>query len=657
MDPKPSQALTTEVYSLRPAPSAWYDFDPHLQEVLLAQQAGQTPAPAITLQRGGKLTVDVLAHVADSESPIDGFNVVSRIGNIATGWVEVARIPEVRTKVLSLKAATEMYVNMYDSVPEIECQADTLRSSFAPWGFNGSGVVVGVVDFDCDFMHENFRTEQGTRILYLWDQREDRPPAAPPPAAYGYGREFSKSDIDQALTAPDPYGALRYRPEPGAHGTHVLDIAAGNGRASHLPDGQPDTSRYSASKAPPGVAPGASLIFVHLAEADDTLGNSRQLLEAVSYIFAKAEELKMPAVVNVSLSTTGGPHDGKTLVELGFEKLLESPGRMIVMAAGNAYQMRGHAMETATPAAPVTLKWRTDPQALKNEAEVWYEGEIPLSVTLVSPDGVRLGPVALGTTSDLWQGDKRRGRISHRRSDPNDGAHQIDIRVPAPPLGQVETWEIELSAVGGNVSLHAWIEQRDQGDAHFLNASSSSHTLGSICCGPSTLTVGAYRTDLGRVTRPLWPDSSAGPTRDGRTDKPEVSAPGASIIAARSTGGTTTMSGTSMAAPHAAGLAALLFQAAKGAGAVASSKQIRDAIVTTARRDPPAGRRSKDPRYGAGRISGLAALRFLRQPAGPPGERAATRSTFPEVATGLPGATSPLAAAGSAGGTVKERHG
>ena len=89
-------------------------------------------------------------------------------------------------------------------------------------------------------------------------------------------------------------------------------------------------------------------------------------------------------------------------------------------------------------------------------------------------------------------------------------------------------------------------------------------TIGSPGCARKVITVGAS-SDSDQVAS----FSSRGPTADGRP-KPDVVLPGQGVIAARAQGtdmGTvvneyyTALSGTSMSAPHAAGVCALLLQA------------------------------------------------------------------------------------------------
>ena len=117
------------------------------------------------------------------------------------------------------------------------------------------------------------RRPGGTRFFSFWDQRDQA--IGPRPDPYGYGTVHDRDGIDRALQGPRPYERLGYHPaiaDPGGlgtHGTHVLDIADGNGRA----DG------------PAGIAPDADLIFVHLADRNTgglaNFGDSVRLLEAI----------------------------------------------------------------------------------------------------------------------------------------------------------------------------------------------------------------------------------------------------------------------------------------------------------------------------------------------------------------------------------------
>jgi len=87
-------------------------------------------------------------------------------------------------------------------------------------------------------------------------------------------------------------------------------------------------------------------------------------------------------------------------------------------------------------------------------------------------------------------------------------------------------------------------------------ACSNGNNVGSPGNAKNVMTVGANNRGTGANAMASF--SSRGPTLDSRT-KPDITAQGASIVsAARNASGTTSMSGTSMATPTAAGLAALV---------------------------------------------------------------------------------------------------
>jgi subtilisin family serine protease len=592
----------------------WGDCDPHLMEIHEVWRSGQEIIRGAIFYENGdreKPRAHVILRLKSGNNArqayaaIPSFREGVKIGDIVTGSIAVKDIPRIfevpRAERMfeSLKAATRLHPDLHNSVFNIRCTPALLNEGLPGYpGLDGSDVIVGIVDSGCDFKHPNFLDEKGeTRLLCLWDQTcrgsADNDPEAPAP--YGYGREFDAAAINkalqEALQGKDPYKALGYEPAPASHGTHVMDIAAGSGKV-------------------PGVAPGAKIIFVHL-ESDENnfLGTSRHLLDAVHYVFEKASKHGkhgLPAVVNVSFSTCGGPHDGTTPVELGFENLLKKPERQIVLSAGNSFASEAHRDGTVALGSPLDIAWQLDARARKNEMEVWYDGGRSLSVTLITPGGQPLGPVDLGKTANILRGKTRIGRISHRKADPNNQANQIDIRLP-PGSG---TWTVRLTTeeILG-VPFHAWIEQNDRGLGRFVNGSTPYFTLGSICCGESPITVGAYDTFESTYLAQPYEATSAGPTRDKRS-KPDVSAPGVGIVAAKGVteGETFKMSGTSVAAPHVSGLVALLFQLARQTGKELKAGDIQDLLRKTARRKPG---KEWDERLGAGRIDGLAALKEL----------------------------------------------
>ncbi len=576
------------------------DLDPQLRHVITAAQSGRIDRALVQEADDGTLRVDVSAVLKDPNQPVPGLEIVQAVGNIITGTCEVDKIEAVKEhpNVQSLKGATRVQPNLRFSVPEIRGTQKAIRNALPPGSRvpDGSGVIVGVVDFGCDYVHRNFRNPDGrTRLLFLWDQQGSQNSMSP--AGYPYGREFNSDHINEALRSDDPYAFLSYDPEEEAHGTHVMDTAAGNGRGTGAP----------------GVAPKADLIFVELASEalrpDESFGNSRRLMDAVKYIFDKATQLGRPAVVNLSLGTHGGPHDGSTPVERWFDELLNVPGRAIVISAGNSHTRRSHAAGTITAGNPRTLGWeKFSTDTTSNEVEVWYSGNSQVEATLVFPGGQPIGPLRPGDNPRVIRDASgvAVGEFIHRANDSLNGDNVVNIFIgPRLPIG---VWKIELGTSGAPVNFHAWIERDDdrrrpngtidRNQSRFIAADDdATHTIGSISCGRNTIIVGAYQPTV--MQRDIAGFSSEGPTRDGK-QKPEVSAPGQDILAAasRTEDGTVPMSGTSMAAPHVTGLVALTMQAANTPLPI---DELRTIVIDAARRNPPpAG--GWHSRYGNGRI-------------------------------------------------------
>jgi subtilisin family serine protease len=138
--------------------------------------------------------------------------------------------------------------------------------------------------------------------------------------------------------------------------------------------------------------------------------------------------------------------------------------------------------------------------------------------------------------------------------------------------------------------------------------------LGCLACGHESIAVGAYN-----VYDDLKPCSfsSAGPTRDSR-QKPDLSAPGERVLAARSRSldKTIAMRGTSMATPVVAGIVALLLAEAEGLGIRLEGHEIREILRRAARLDPP--EQVWHSRYGWGRVDARGAILAFRAQNSPP---------------------------------------
>jgi subtilisin family serine protease len=505
---------------------------------------------------------------------------------LVTARIPVKRIEALRNdeNVVSLKAAQTIYPSLTQTVRELG-----VRPAVGPGvqdAQGGSGVVIGIVDFGCDFAHANFVDENGdSRIELIWDQSASPRPDSP----YGYGRVHTRAQIGAALQADDPYEALGYQPNAGAHGTHVMDIACGNGRGT----------------AVAGCAPRADIIFVDVAASrlsgghevvEASFGDSVQVLEAVHFIFERAGG--RPCVVNLSVGTNGGPHDGTTLVEQGLDLLVRGgPNRAVVISAANFHDDDLHTIVHVPGSGQADIEWITRNGRCGHEMEIWMPGTSRVAVELFEPSGASFGVVEPAGTLSLSGESDVSIFVSNRLDDPNNHDNCIGIFLAGGLDGG--TWRVRLHSRGVDaVTGHAWIELSDGAQSCFARPV-RSHTLGSISCGHESIVVGSFNAH--KPGLPISVFSSGGPTRDGR-EKPEISAPGQFVLAAdaRSGTGAYRQSGTSMAAPAVTGLLALLLSAARRRGESLGTGEIRERLIKAARRNPPSGQ-AWEPRMGYGR--------------------------------------------------------
>lgn len=217
------------------------------------------------------------------------------------------------------------------------CFVDAVMSPSASLpAFTGKGVVTGISDIGFDPQHIAFRENLKSFGVF-------RP-------------EYNTSVISQgeALATCDTDNPDRH------HATHVANIMAG----SYL-----EGLYY-------GVAPGSDLVV--------TAGNLNDvsILLGVEHIISYARELDRRAVVNLSLSTAVGPHDGTSLMSAYLNHAAEDA--VVCISSGNSGNCRGYASFDFTSEhteAAVGLESGNN-TSLNNSLEFWSNGTRPFGVQL-----------------------------------------------------------------------------------------------------------------------------------------------------------------------------------------------------------------------------------------------------------------------------------
>jgi peptidoglycan hydrolase-like protein with peptidoglycan-binding domain len=546
--------------------------------------------------------IEVLIKLSDFEGGLpESIEVIARIGNIASCRIRRGDIETVRVNksVASMKAPRTIsldlpyFENRSDLFYEHKDKPGADRRPNVP--YTGRGVALGLVDSGIDVTHVNFcHTGGNSRFVAFWDQRAKYDGLN----IYGYGTVHYQHDIDRALHSDSPFQELDSHPGEkdfyhiGTHGCHVLDIAAGNGRVGE-----------------PGIAPEANLIGVNLTTPKFKdlmdLGDSVSLFHALHFISNAIEN--QPLVICLCLGTHGDSHTGHSLIEQTIDYLVGSRDNIAcVQSCGNYHTRRTHASGFVVQNAPFTLEWLISEQdQTPNEMELWFEAGDEVFISLIAPNGkYLLTDRGLGRTKIESSLGHEIGRFYFRDKEPSTGLKQAVIILTE--NAQPGKWRVSLQGkhiVNGR--FEAWIE-RD-----FQNWSSQSRfpyyqanpniTTGSICNGFHTICVGAY--DHRDPKERVGSFSSIGPTWDGRS-KPDFVCPGVGIPAAksaspyqrRSAGELTFKTGTSMAAPWAAGAVCLLYEASDKPLSIQEVKAMLNKACRPPKIVDPEGKK----RYGAG---------------------------------------------------------
>lgn len=560
---------------------------------------------------------------------VKGWHYVRIPSNELQNFVENDNLSQVNFRAYQGRPLNDtMRVN--NRINDIHNGTSPLSSSY-----EGDGIILGFIDTGIDFLHPDFMNpDSSTRIMYLWDQTKSVNQYTP---SYGYGQHWDSTEINQGLsTNQDQWG----------HGSTVAGAACGNAFAN------------GKNK---GVAPKTDIIAV-----ESNFGASDWLstvVDAVEYIYNIADSIGKPCVINASIGTYYGSHDGLDPYALYIDSLINSKkGHLLVAAAGNSGAIGPYHLHTEI--SDTSMTWfQVNPSSFFGFPSVFFEVwadtadfnnvNFSIGADKISPFHDLRGKGAFHTiqgnvNSVIYDTVKNSNNdvlaTVQYWTELRDGQYLIQVYMPEPDsaqyyyrfettgTGSYDTW---TTSVFGNSDM----ENRADTIVGFneLNKYVFPDTLQTIVssfqCSPHTITVANYANDSGWVNKyggweavptetrgKLAASSSKGPTRTGLM-KPEIAATGVVTnsayplfrIAQMVANNTDTVlalggmhyrnGGTSMSSPIVAGVAALFLEKCPQG----TPTDFNSALINNAYTDNFTGT-VPNYAYGYGKLDGFATL-------------------------------------------------
>lgn len=454
----------------------------------------------------------------------------------------------------------------------------------------GKGQTIGIIDTGIDYTHADFGGP-GTAKAYAANDGTVVEPGSFPTAKVVGGYDFVGDNYSPSSS--DPNATPRPDNDPldcEGHGSHVAGTAAGFGvtRAGRTYRGPYNSSTLS-FRVQPGVAPLAKLRAYRVFGCD---GSAAEDIIVAAIDRAVAEGVN---VINLSL---GSPFGTANDLETKAIKAATRAGVLVVVSAGNsgsgAYLVGTPATANDALAVAAVDAGAARLPAVKVRGGLTGNAVIANAVTIVRAISGQLVDVGLGCAAADYAGVKGRIAVATR----GDCARS------------------ERAVLGQAAGARAVILVNNEATLPPLEGPLAGVTIPFLGVSGSGSEASKYRAADGRqvtlsarspIVNPSYRRvadfSSNGPRRIDDAQKPDIAAPGVSIpsVAVGTGTGSAVLSGTSMAGPHVAGVAALVRQAHP----TWSSRQAKAAIMSTAASSRVAGFDSRQ--VGTGLVQPLVA--------------------------------------------------
>jgi hypothetical protein len=503
-----------------------------------------------------------------------------------------------------------------------------------PRSYTGKKVLLGLIDTEFDVHHPAFKDAQGkTRFIALWDQVDSTDTSH---IGFTYGT--MKSGLE--LESDTVFGL-----GSNGHGTLMMSYAAGSDT----------TTPYY------GVATDAQIIGVKYSDEIES-----DVINGLKWIFDKADSLKVPCVVNMSIGIASGPHDGTSLTDRVIDSVSAKAGHIVVGAIGNDGDKNSHISFALTGSdtmgtwvEPAVDSLYNPPRAQAvSYADIWGDSGVTLSAILYVMDKRDSSyKKSRELTTKNAQSFKGVGALWNDSIDNKvDTLAFYSLMEPKSALNGKTHLEVAFVSTNPNLLLgialttqnkkasavNAWNIEKlafSSGDINGFYNGDSASTLDEIGgTAKSIISVGSYCSKWEvtwwngvKYNRGITIDtihgkrngfSGIGPTIDGRI-KPDICAPGDMVVGAMSRASGVTQNvaiwpdttstygrytrgtGTSVSAPIVAGIIALMLQA----DSTLTCSEVRKILQSTAIKDQYTGTiDSANNLWGAGKVNAYGAL-------------------------------------------------
>ncbi|WP_396187820.1 S8 family serine peptidase [Flavobacterium sp.] len=501
-----------------------------------------------------QLFVDAFVKISDafdkSKVELLGVELNTKVGEFYTARIPINKLEELFSinGVIKVEIAERVYQTL-DNARALTNVNQVQAGTGLPQAYTGNGVIVGMIDSGFDYTHPTFRNlnTQQTRISRVWEQTESGTP--PSNVNYSLGTSYGNEIIGASnilANANDNVNGV----SQGSHGTHTTGIAAGTGGITN--------SLYK------GIAYDSEIVLV------PTDRNTAHIFDGIQYIFNYATSVNKPVVINMSLGSHLGPHDGTSTFDSMCNSIV-GPGKILVGSAGNEGGDNIHVNKTLSTGNSL-FSFIAFPYSQINYAngksniDIWGEAgksfEVAVNIyNIVTNQFESYTPYINTQTNSSYQGtiydndttsapDTCSVTIATENSNSNNTKPHATIVIDN-SLQDDALRYVLIEVRSSNGVVNAWnFPDGKFSDLSELNINvgatngNTNMTIGEIGgTGNSIISVGAYTSKntytniLGSSPSLDYPGtigsiasfSSKGPTVDGRI-KPDITAPGNVVV-------------------------------------------------------------------------------------------------------------------------------